>query len=124
MRSSSLRSCSSRSPIARRASSSRASAAAAAGRRTVTEPSAITTPNSAISPRKPIDDGGSLYDEPLAHPVQRQQRLLLGALHRHEAHARARHRLANRLGVVAVVLARSEERRVGKEGRSRWSPYH
>src|SRR3712207_6938397 len=24
----------------------------------------------------------------------------------------------------AVVEARSEERRVGKEGRSRWSPYH
>ena len=28
-------------------------------------------------------------------------------------------------GVVATVaLYRSEERRVGKEGRSRWSPYH
>ena len=25
---------------------------------------------------------------------------------------------------IAVVLARSEERRVGKECRSRWSPYH
>jgi len=25
---------------------------------------------------------------------------------------------------VAVVLVRSEERRVGKECRSRWSPYH
>ena len=24
----------------------------------------------------------------------------------------------------SVSLARSEERRVGKEGRSRWSPYH
>src|ERR1017187_7645864 len=23
-----------------------------------------------------------------------------------------------------IILARSEERRVGKEGRSRWSPYH
>src|SRR2546427_12740963 len=27
-------------------------------------------------------------------------------------------------GRVADVLARSEERRVGKECRSRWSPYH
>ena len=26
--------------------------------------------------------------------------------------------------VVALILARSEERRVGKECRSRWSPYH
>ena len=26
--------------------------------------------------------------------------------------------------VVAVVYSRSEERRVGKECRSRWSPYH
>ena len=25
---------------------------------------------------------------------------------------------------IAVVLTRSEERRVGKECRSRWSPYH
>ena len=27
-------------------------------------------------------------------------------------------------GLVAVILLRSEERRVGKECRSRWSPYH
>jgi len=27
-------------------------------------------------------------------------------------------------GAAAVVSARSEERRVGKECRSRWSPYH
>ena len=26
--------------------------------------------------------------------------------------------------VVSVVIFRSEERRVGKECRSRWSPYH
>ena len=31
--------------------------------------------------------------------------------------------LAKRLGMV-IVLPRSEERRVGKECRSRWSPYH
>ena len=33
----------------------------------------------------------------------------------------ARHDLT---GFAAVLLARSEERRVGKECRSRWSPYH
>ena len=27
-------------------------------------------------------------------------------------------------GIDAVIAARSEERRVGKECRSRWSPYH
>ena len=27
-------------------------------------------------------------------------------------------------GFQAVILERSEERRVGKECRSRWSPYH
>src|SRR5260221_5646700 len=26
--------------------------------------------------------------------------------------------------IVMVIYSRSEERRVGKEGRSRWSPYH
>ena len=25
---------------------------------------------------------------------------------------------------AAIIVTRSEERRVGKEGRSRWSPYH
>src|SRR3712207_9072324 len=29
-----------------------------------------------------------------------------------------------RLGVFALLYDRSEERRVGKECRSRWSPYH
>ena len=28
------------------------------------------------------------------------------------------------VGVAAMLLVRSEERRVGKECRSRWSPYH
>ena len=28
------------------------------------------------------------------------------------------------LGMCMIGLARSEERRVGKECRSRWSPYH
>ena len=29
-----------------------------------------------------------------------------------------------KMNVDAIVNARSEERRVGKECRSRWSPYH
>src|SRR5256884_7741242 len=33
-------------------------------------------------------------------------------------------RLEERVGQVELALARSEERRVGKECRSRWSPYH
>jgi predicted deacylase len=32
--------------------------------------------------------------------------------------------LARQVGTPAIVVARSEERRVGKECRSRWSPYH
>ena len=32
--------------------------------------------------------------------------------------------LAGVLGVLTAVALRSEERRVGKECRSRWSPYH
>ena len=29
-----------------------------------------------------------------------------------------------KFGIASVILLRSEERRVGKECRSRWSPYH
>ena len=32
--------------------------------------------------------------------------------------------LSNQFEVKAFILTRSEERRVGKECRSRWSPYH
>src|SRR5260221_10022851 len=32
--------------------------------------------------------------------------------------------LENQTGISAQNITRSEERRVGKEGRSRWSPYH
>ena len=36
----------------------------------------------------------------------------------------ARFQLARRHLIVADIEERSEERRVGKECRSRWSPYH
>ena len=38
--------------------------------------------------------------------------------------AKSRLRSAARLAVCCEVISRSEERRVGKECRSRWSPYH
>ena len=34
------------------------------------------------------------------------------------------HKLRERIGADVKFLGRSEERRVGKECRSRWSPYH
>ena len=37
---------------------------------------------------------------------------------------RALNRLEEQLGCKLLVRSRSEERRVGKECRSRWSPYH
>ena len=36
----------------------------------------------------------------------------------------AKHSSVNRHNINAIVHERSEERRVGKECRSRWSPYH
>jgi hypothetical protein len=39
-----------------------------------------------------------------ARAVQRKRCLLLGSFDRHEAHVRPRHRLADCLGIVAVVL--------------------
>src|SRR6266496_1865197 len=53
-----------------------------------------------------------------------QSRMLYGLTIQSE---RPSHRLMEQwhpLGVIAVITARSEERRVGKECRSRWSPYH
>src|SRR5256885_51974 len=38
--------------------------------------------------------------------------------------AKSRPDVVERLGMTGIELERSEERRVGKECRSRWSPYH
>ena len=46
----------------------------------------------------------------------------LAALLEHEIAERAQRRIARHL--LEARLPRSEERRVGKECRSRWSPYH
>src|SRR2546426_6080545 len=64
--------------------------------------------------RRPAGLGGRWLDR-LIQPGQR-----LNAFTRDPE--RAARRMAFRL--VAGLLPRSEERRVGKECRSRWSPYH
>jgi hypothetical protein len=56
-------------------------------------------------PPQLINERGALLDEARSHPMQAENGLLFIALDRHEAHAGPSHRLANGLGVVAVVLA-------------------
>jgi hypothetical protein len=51
-----------------------------------------------------VDVHGLLLDQELADPMQLADALLLDRLHRHEAHGRPRHRLADRLRVGGVVL--------------------
>jgi len=54
--------------------------------------------------------------------MQRKQRLLFDTLDRHEAHTRATHRFADRLGIVAVVLTVAAIRRheLGAISRTVW----
>src|ERR1039458_7562988 len=68
------------------------------------------------------------HEDPSAGAKQRKHCALYQALPR-DASATRPDRAANRHLVAPLVAAseqqvRSEERRVGKEGRSRWSPYH
>src|SRR5256885_15857304 len=72
--------------------------------------------------------GGVQYTIPVDEAVQRVRSGV-----RPELSARERHRRecfvvleqgANADGVRQAITGRSEERRVGKECRSRWSPYH
>src|SRR2546430_13116266 len=52
---------------------------------------------------------------------------IVHALARHPGHVRNRQQLMDAANVVLddnTITSRSEERRVGKECRSRWSPYH
>src|SRR2546422_11156907 len=61
----------------------------------------------------------------LARSDDRVSRAVDGAGRPDEEQRLRRQRQAHLAGVVRVVQTdRSEERRVGKEGRSRWSPYH
>jgi hypothetical protein len=52
-----------------------------------------------------FDQPRAFFHIALAHPVQRDHRLLLDRLNRHKAHVRPRHRFTDRLGIVAVILA-------------------
>src|SRR6266542_6905659 len=54
--------------------------------------------------------------------ISRDRRRTRGALLRR--HARIESLAASRSGLPGTLVRRSEERRVGKECRSRWSPYH
>jgi hypothetical protein len=55
-----------------------------------------------------IDQHGALAHQQFPRAMQDQHALLLFALHRHEAHVRPCHRLADRLGIGRVVLAALE----------------
>ncbi len=52
----------------------------------------------------------SRLHQPLPHPVQRQHRLLLNILDRHEPHVRTSNHFADRLGVGRIVLVRLDVR--------------
>ncbi len=62
-------------------------------------------------PAQAIDRRGAFLDEALSDPMQTQVRPLLEAFRRHEPHAGMSDRLADRFGVVAVVLAALAVRR-------------
>src|SRR2546425_688847 len=71
--------------------------------------------------RRPYDDlADGLVPDDL--PQQAKDRALLEHMNHVHRHAAARHTVARR--DLLVQDDRSEERRVGKECRSRWSPYH
>jgi len=52
----------------------------------------------------------AITDQPVTYADQRQGRLLLSRLQRHEAHRRPAHRLAKRFCVRRIVLAVLNER--------------
>lgn len=58
-------------------------------------------------PAQPVDQSRVVAHQAGATLVNHQYGLLLGRLDRHEAHARPARRLADRFGIIAVVLTRS-----------------
>src|SRR3989441_1252544 len=75
------------------------------------------------APYWPPDLGGHLY-RPLIIAAFALDRMLDGAVWFHAANLLWHGAAAVAVAVLARRWARSEERRVGKECRSRWSPYH
>jgi hypothetical protein len=53
-----------------------------------------------------IDQGRPLADEPLTHPVQRVEILLVDVLEGDKAHGRPCHRFGNGLGIAPIVCVR------------------
>jgi hypothetical protein len=51
-----------------------------------------------------VDQHSTLAHQQFARAVQDEHRLPLRALDRHEAHSRAAHRFADRLGIGGIVL--------------------
>src|SRR2546425_3963999 len=68
----------------------------------------------------PISDDGDDGHQRVAEPVSQHDGAVADPLGARRPHVV----LAERLEHRAAREARSEERRVGKECRSRWSPYH
>src|SRR5215471_13237842 len=56
-----------------------------------------------------VDQGRPLADQPLTHPVQRLDILLVDLLDGHKAHRRPRHRFRDRLGVTHIILVRLDK---------------
>src|SRR5579859_7572818 len=64
---------------------------------------------------------------PVGNEIAARAAAVLAAVREIEEIGRARGKILGsplRLGVIPSIAPRSEERRVGKECRSRWSPYH
>src|SRR6476619_5597844 len=67
-------------------------------------PLGATQPYSVRWPPDRVDELGSLPHQQITGPKHQARRLLLFALHRHEPHARALRRFADRLGIDRIVL--------------------
>jgi len=83
----------------------------------------LDDPELAQEAAQAVDRGGALLDEPLAHAVDAQPRLLVLALDRNEAHVRPLHCFADRLRVGRVVLAAPAAHPIGCDELGRHQPH-
>src|SRR2546429_8850277 len=67
---------------------------------------------------------GKLFDQEMARRYSRLERIILICGRYEGVDERVAEHLATEEGSIGDFVLRSEERRVGKECRSRWSPYH